>query len=228
MWTHKGGIFFGKLLRIKLFLQMFSDYLLCVFQTRLIPSTFPPGMAVKAKINLFLCSLAAGMDNIGKTTINTWFCAVLGSVGGSWHWKTMEPKTWIWSYRRSFESFLNPTKSFLDSKSTLNSQVFIEPHQVQKSAWKFHPALPDGFFPMFFQLWCLLEWVGGVTFSIFWEQELRGLRFRWKCGKKGFFGICLFPLWLWPSKVVEERERHRGTLEGWDGAGRCLGSAQMF
>lgn len=95
MWTHKGGIFFGKLLRIKLFLHMFFDYLLRVFQTGLIPSTFLPGMAVKAKINLFLCSLAAGMDNIGTTTINTWFCAVLGSVGGSWHWKTMEPKTWI-------------------------------------------------------------------------------------------------------------------------------------
>lgn len=73
---------------------MFFDYLLRVFQTGLIPSTFLPGMAVKAKINPFLCSLGVGMDNIGKTTINTWFCAVLGSVGGSWHGFTAVGKAW--------------------------------------------------------------------------------------------------------------------------------------
>lgn len=43
----------------------------------LILITFLPGRAVKAKINLFLSSLAVGMDNIGKTMTNTW---ILGSV----------------------------------------------------------------------------------------------------------------------------------------------------
>lgn len=165
MWIWRGGILRPFFLENCSASSYFSRCFLIICSVFSKWNRFPPGMAVKAKINLLLYSLAVGMDNIGKTMINTWFCDVFWEVLeglGMESWllekrgaKNMDQE-WVWSSRKSFESFLNPTKSFLASKSTLNSQVFTEPQQVQKSACKFHPALPDGFFPMFFQVWCLL------------------------------------------------------------------------
>lgn len=80
------------------------------------------------------------------------------------------------------------------------------------------------FFVCFFQVWCLLEWVGGVTFSIFWEQELSQLRFRWNCGKKGFWGE--FSSSHIGSDHLRVLKSGSGTWKGWEESGRYLGSAQ--
>lgn len=96
-----------------------DKYLLCVFPMGPNPSTFPPGRAVKAKINIFLCSLAAGMDNIGKLSISDFWEVLEGPGTDSWPLEKRGAKNmdqeWVWSYRSGFKS-LNPTKSFLDSK----------------------------------------------------------------------------------------------------------------